>query len=338
MLSSRDYVWGAGNQKIAYDLRMDPREKGNSLRYWVHWVSTGNPRALEMPPVYFDSRVASGYAKPKDYRRQSEVDDNGEAYSLWKSGPHVYATVQVPAGHYIFSFYNHNKDGHDGSNRMRDYAISLRVHPDDKALDDVWDFDKWPELAHGRRRDFWGAVYKRYRVQGPTTLTLKLDKNQSFNVILAGLFLDKETEEPAPYFSQIQPVKTPDKRSESEQTVDALWGAMEAARERSPLWWNAEERRYSEELLRTLEAARLTTTDDGTRLLYQRLGTCYYRLNLYPQWEALQERRGLKTARQIETELRWDGAPATSGKGLAYVTASVWADKLKALAQTSAKK
>ena len=337
MLSPRDYLWGAGGEPVAYNLRIDPRQKKNSIRYWVHWVSTDNPRVLEMPAVYFDSRVEGGYAKPKNYRRQSEVDDNGESYPLWKEGPHVYATVKVPVGRYIFSFYNHNKDGHDGSNRMRDYAISLRVHPADKALDDVRDFGKWPEVAHGRQRDLWGAVYKRYRVQGPTTLTLKLDKNQSFNVILAGLFLDRETEEPQPYFSKIQTLSIPATRSEAEHTVDRLWAAMEQARERSPVWWNAEERRYSEALLRTLEAARATTTDEGTSLLFARLGTCYYRLNMYPQWEALQERRGLTTARQIETRLEWDGAPATSGKGLAYVTANIWSHKLKALAQTPAK-
>lgn len=117
MLSPRDYVWGAGALPVRYNLRISPQQKNNSIRYWVHWLSTPNPRVLEMPPVYGDSRLQKGLAKAGELRRQAEVDDNGEAYPLTKEGPHVYASLKIPAGLYTLSFYNHNKDGHEGMNR-----------------------------------------------------------------------------------------------------------------------------------------------------------------------------------------------------------------------------
>ena len=282
-----------------------------------------------MPRVYFDSRVRQGYAKPDQNRRQSEVDDNGETYPLSKEGPHLYATVVIPDGSHILSFYNDNKDGHAGLERARDYALSLRVHPAATPLDEVSDFETWPEVARGRMVDFWGGVYKRYRVQGPTVLTMRLNKSSSYDTILAGVFLDQDTEEPQPYFSAPQVLPIPARRSEAEKQMDELWAAMERARERNPAWWSLNERRYSALLARALEAMRPQTAPESLPLLWQRLGTCYYRLNLFPQWEALQKQRGLRTAREIELGLKWDGAPATSGQGLSYVMADVRAHQLK---------
>ncbi len=323
MNSPRDYLWGAGAQPISYKLQIDPREKGNALRYWIHWGSTSNRRALEMPPVYGDSRRVQGAAKDGELRRQSEVDDNGETTPLWKEGPHIYATLTIPAGMWKLSFYNHNKDGHDALNRMRDYAISLRVHPDGKPLDDVSDFSNWTELAHSRQRDFWGGVYKRFAVRGPVTLTMRLDKNNSLNTILAGLFLDEDSEEPNPYFNKPQVIEVAAQQPDEEaQNVNDLWQTLEKVRAQNPVWWASQERRVSEVLARYLEARRNHTSAAAIPLLYSRLGTCYYRLGLYSQWEEMQRRRGLTPARDTELALRWDkptialnGGDAFSGRG-----------------------
>ncbi len=34
---------------------------------------------------------------------------------------------------------------------------------------------------------------------------------------------------------------------------------------------------------------------------------CYYHLNLFPRWEAVEQSRRVLTSRQIEKGLRWDG-------------------------------
>jgi len=56
-----------------------------------------------------------------------------------------------------------------------------------------------------------------------------------------------------------------------------------------------------------------------TALLYSRLGTCLYQMGLYEQWEVCQQKQGLETARQIETNLRWDGE-SEGGQGYDVVT------------------
>lgn len=331
MLSPRDYIWGAGAQAIEYDLRIDPREKGNSLRYWVHWLQTDNRRALEMPPVYADSRLQLGLAKENELRRQSEVDDNGEGYPLTKEGPDVYASLKIPAGLWTLSFYNHNKDGHDGFNRARDYKISIRQRPQDLPLSEVGDFEKWPELARNRQRDFWGGVYQKYLVRGPQNLSVRYAKNNSFNTILAGIFLDGVDEEPAPYFSSTKAAfgETEPQLPEA-ATVSKLWTRLEQLQTDNPKWWASEHRRFHAPLLRWHEAARLKTTSLGTPRLTARLGTGYHALNLFPKWEETQRKRGLVPARDVEKSLRFDvptqilnGGDSFSGRGRFTVLGSL---------------
>ena len=103
-------------------------------------------------------------------------------------GPHIYATLRVPPGKYFLSLYDFNKDGHTGSNRMRDYRVSIRRYPGDVPLRNLDGVEAWPELSRARIRDFWGGVYKRFMVSGPQTLTIEVNRNYSFNTILAGVF------------------------------------------------------------------------------------------------------------------------------------------------------
>ena len=334
MASPTDLTWGSGEHSLEYNLRLSPKEKGNSLRYWVHWLNSDNKRVLEMPPLYFQSRLQKGYTTALKFRRQSEVDDNGEDYPLTRQGPDVYATVRIPRGLFVLSFYNHNKDGHHFLNRMRDYRYSVRAHTQGKPLFDVSDFDAQPELARSRQRDFWGGVYKRYLVRGPQELTVEMSKNNSFNTILAGMFLDLVEEEPAPYFGSFgeweanyeaedgnrigwasNPIAwTSDKKPTMEvQAVEQLWQGLERARVANPGWWMSERRRFYAPLVVWLEASKIKTPTAQWPTLLRRLSASYYNLSLYEQWEKAQKRRGLTPAREVEKSLVWDGQQPTTG-------------------------
>lgn len=341
MNSPHDLVWGAGAQGVPYAARIGEHTRpGDNLRYWVQWNYSDNPRVLEMPTVYFHSRLKKGLtaweaqdpARQK-YRRQAEIDDHGEEYPLSHDGPHLYATLTVPRGDFILSLYDFNKDGHDGSNRLRDYRFSLRPHPANLPLNAIDGFDNWPELASGRIRDFWGGVYKRFLVRGPQTLTVQVNRNYSFNTILAGVFLDAVDETPEPYFpapkitlAQSRAAKTaapalPTADNEA-ATVEQLWRELERVQSENPTWWATEARAVYARLLPWFAAARPETDAQNTPQVLARLGSCYYQLCLFEPWEALQKQRGLTTAREIEKSLTWDGKSDSSGYGRVAVLKS----------------
>ena len=94
--SPEDYLWGAGPEKVEYCSRIGPNaEKGDSLRYWVHWLHTMNFNSLEMPPTYCYSRVKKGFMPAAFTRRQAEWDDHGERYPMSKDGPGLYCTLKI---------------------------------------------------------------------------------------------------------------------------------------------------------------------------------------------------------------------------------------------------
>lgn len=160
---------------------MGPGFPKNSLRHWIHQKQWDNPRVLYIPHL--------------GYRREAEWDDNAETMPFSIEGPDVWARVTVPAGTHRLSTYYFNKDGHWGNNRMRDYLLELKKG-DAKSVEEA---EKLPTQAHARLRDFWGGVYKRFLVQGPGTFWLKVGKNNSFNTILCGVFLDKSDGPPTRY-------------------------------------------------------------------------------------------------------------------------------------------
>ena len=328
MLAPYDFVWGAG-RGVEYVAQIGRNaDKDDTLRYWIHWLQTANPRSLEMPSTYLDSRVDRGYidwndnpAKQK-YRRQSEWDDHGEAYPMTKDGPDIYLTLIVPPGDYVLSLFNHNKDGHDGYNRARDYMVSVRPHPHQKDEDvlSFVDFEKQPEWARSRWRDFWGSNWKRFAVRGPQELTVKLDRNYSYNTILAGVFLDEINEEPYPYFDTTfgarDPWRATTELTQPEDAVaEALWFELQKAKADDALWWSANGRLFYQALLRFYQPALMRTATPQTNALWRRIGTCNYVLCRYPEWEKAQERRGLMTARAIESDLQWDKKSDDSGRG-----------------------
>ncbi|MGI4791048.1 MAG: two-component regulator propeller domain-containing protein [Janthinobacterium lividum] len=341
LCSPSDYVWGAGWEPVNYASLQGPgHDPGDSLRYWVQWLYTSDPRVLELPPTYLDSRIKKGLTDGSQPRREAEQDDHGEAYSDDADGLGVYETVTVPSGLYVLSLYNMNKDGHESSNRFRDYRLSVRPHPEGQRLDDLTGFQDTPEWAHGRVTQFWYGVWKRFLVRGPVTLTVEVNRNHSLNAILPAVMLDLVDELPPPYFGTVaswqagQVQQTRERahlgaawrRSGSPGTFDPaataptaaahLMAALDRARLVNSSWWAVNGRRFYGPLLRWY-ASQLREGRSAPYLPC--LTTCYYQMGLYPQWEECQKRAGLTPARDIEKSLRWDGI-SDAGQGYQVVT------------------
>jgi len=70
--SPTNYEWGAGWQGVVdYPQMGSNHSHGDTLRYWVQWLYTQDPRVLEMPPTYLDSRVKKGLTTPDKNRREA---------------------------------------------------------------------------------------------------------------------------------------------------------------------------------------------------------------------------------------------------------------------------
>ena len=210
----KDYVWGAG-WGVRYFASIGPNHApGDSIRYWIQWLKTADNRCLEMAPTYLHSRVLKKLTTWQEDRRESEWDDHGEAYPMTMNGPHLYCSLSIPAGLFYLSLYDVNYNGHAYLERFRDYTVSIRQDPgqlpmgtntDGRVLyslrPNFAEFQNKPELAGARIYDFWGGAYKRFLVRGPAKLVFQVNRNYSFNTILAGLMLDLADELPPPYYS-----------------------------------------------------------------------------------------------------------------------------------------
>ncbi len=326
--SPSDYQWGAGWEPVNYASQMGPdHDPGDSLRYWVQWLYTADPRVLEMPPTYLDSRIKKGLTDGSRPRREAEQDDHNEARdAISHSGPGVYETVTVPPGLYVLSVYEMNKDGQSWDNRFRDYRLSVRPHAASD-LADISGFDREPEWAHGRVCQFWGGVWERFLVRGPVTLDVAVDRNHSLNTIVQSVTLDLVDETPPPYLGTV------DDWEEAQAQQISLWRSQLAQHRAAPFapatspseaagrllaalsraqainsaWWGVNGRRFSLPLARwyAAQAARPGARPDAAQ--WRRLATCEYAAGLYPQWEDALRQAGLTPARDIEKALRWDG-------------------------------
>jgi hypothetical protein len=207
-LSPYDFQWGASPSKVKYTAQIGlNRKEKDSIRYYVSTLYTNDDRALEVPRVKLELNRADPI---KTIRRQSEWDDHGETYDMKYDGPHVYCALKIPAGQFVLSLYNTNKDGHSGMNRFRDYRLLVRTFDDKSGRPigeelELSNFNKIagsPIVASSRINDFWYGVWKRFAVTGPCQLVIEVNRNNSFNTILAAVALDEMTPFPAPYFNQ----------------------------------------------------------------------------------------------------------------------------------------
>ncbi len=310
----QDYIWGCGEKPVDYLPFLGTRcSKLDSLRYWVHWLYTDNERSLELAPVYADGRVQRGMTTPGRTHRQSEWDDHGEAYPMAFDGPHAYVSIAIPEGCSFLSLYNTNKDGHDGSNRWRDYRISIRQTPvpslrgksGELMTPDAALFNDGQELARARNRMFWTGVWKRFLVTGPAVFTVEMNRNHSFNTILAGIAIDRDDPFPSPYFTE-----KPAGLNASAPTgpiAEQVIASLERARSGNPRWWALHSRRG-------YVAALGALLEKNTMNAFTVIGL--YRLGLFEQYEAGVKALGFTPPREIEKSMKWDGVTySSSGMG-----------------------
>jgi hypothetical protein len=335
----KNYLWGAGPETVSYSARTGPNhDQDDLLRHCIQWLYTQNPNSLEMPPVYYSSRVMKGYAKEGFTRCQASWDDHGDAYPMAKDGPDILCTLKIPAGLYYLSLYEFNQDGHGGSKRYRDFTLSVRPHQG-AGFFDISTLKMQPELARGRIHDFWGGVWKRFLVRGPTEITIEVDRNHAYSTILTGVFLDLVDEEPLPYFHDLKEWKAISKqqavdrealRTQSQtdraarfrprpsvtEASSQFFDELEKTRITNAAWWATEGRRLYVPILRSaLAAQKADPAGPEKQRLLARAATCYYQLGLFAPWEADEVALGKTPARQIEKALKWDNVNSFAGKG-----------------------
>jgi hypothetical protein len=319
-MDGRDYLWGAGKQPLVYASAPGPiRDKSDVLRYWVDTLYTIDPRVLELPPVYLDSRVEKGLTTRDVSRRDAQWDDHGEAYARDSDGPNLQCTVRIPEGTFCLSFYELNSNGHSGNNRFRDYRISVRDHTGFPFPRDIRGIEKKAEFARSRVTAFWGGVYKRFAVKGPTEVMVQIYRNHSLNTTLAAVMLDEMTDIPESHFPPRDVEKLaarPPPRSEPDLDTIAKLLDGYLARCRNDIFASSESGPVTVLAARWVnESARLNlaTSDQRFRLFASQL---HYHLWQFAAMESTQQEIGLAPARNIERSLDWNQQiPNNSGLG-----------------------
>jgi len=247
------------------------------------------------------------------------MDDHGEGYPDTAEGPSLYCSFRIPAGLFVLSSYNVNDDGHsaNGKNMRRDYRVALRTHEKGQPLNDILHFLDEPELATNRSNEFYCGVWKSFLVRGPAELTLEVNRNYSFNTTLNATMLDLVEENAPPYGStkeqwkkqwdaELLAAKSGIAPVSPDQTpAEKCFGQLEGLLVRNPKEWAKNSPELYMLLLRTWVTQ--AGTSDALKGIVGKAGTCAMRLNCYPLWEAMTQKLGVSTPRQIENAMRWDG-------------------------------
>jgi hypothetical protein len=360
--SPSDYLWGAGPERVEYAPQIGPNFPGSdSLRYWIDALYTDRRQHLEMPPIYLDSRVKKHLTSGDQSRRPAVWCDNGQCYPMTLDGSDLYCSLKVPAGQFYLSLYFVNLGGRKENNRVRDYPINIRPHSKGTGLYKIDGFDRQPELARTRVHDFWGGVYKRFLVRGPTELTIQIRRNNSINAMVSAAMLDLVDERPMPYFctkedwqerqangererlSLLELYKNPtawaDRFKPRNTAADAANQVFESLRQvamLNPSWTAAHGRRFFLPLLRWNAGDTCVAMDvAGKRAQAERLTTCFWQTGLLDKWEEGQESLGLTPARRIEKGLTWDGV-TDSNQGRGFTLVSEYLDALAAKGEGAA--
>lgn len=170
MLPPYDHYMGINDHLYSVVKQIGPKHaKGESLRSWM-WKSKddGDRRVLYNP--------LAGVRRPAGW------DDHAEAYKWTDEGPNIQLSITIPAGIHCLSFYFVNYDGNRGSNRFRDFVVSVRENVGTGI---------GPEITRTRVNAYWEGVYKHFALRGPSTYLIEIKKNNSFNTMLSGVFFDR---------------------------------------------------------------------------------------------------------------------------------------------------
>ena len=321
--SPYDFVWGTNESSILYVVSCVYPLAGNEPRYWVQRLQTADWRAPELPAPYMQSREELYHTRPALDRRDASVDDHGEALSSSDQGPGLYVELNVPAGQYVLAIYEWNDDGHASSNRNRDYRLDARRHPYMESFESERRFASEPRDATSRACDFYGGVWKRFLVYGPTQVAIRISRNHSLNTVFSAAALDPMNQYCEPYFASSAP---------RESTVAYTphlarpWGAgagdlasvakasnrvfrrLDRAQHVSPVAasrWAATYALLAGVYCRC--AIRFAGSRSTRRGAVEALAICEWRACQFRRAEELEERLGLVPARRIERSLRWNG-------------------------------
>ena len=312
MTSPSTYFWGMNGAAFVCGATIGPNRlpgiptdfKEEVLRAWIHWMYTDNPNSLEMPAAMLHYKVMNHMTDGSRRRRQSEWDDHGEAYPMSFDGPDIVCRLRIPQGTHLLSLYDFNKDGHQGSNRYRDYVVQIYDGVDRSEKVSVK--TDTVSLCTKRIRDFDCGVYCRYLVVGPVALSIVVKRNYSFNTLLGGVFVDTIDEFPMAYAaiaSGKQNAIDFGRPMTDAETLD--WKMRELAKGNPALWARARDSVYA-----TIYRSICNAPDAPNMAI---LSTCAFHLHCFDRWENLRERLGKPTARAIEKTLVGNGDTDGSG-------------------------
>ena len=168
-----------------------------------------NAKAEEGPCVYIhaekcDENRGALFFPALGFRQEAELNDSSFRYPLTQDGPDLWLKINPPGnlrGDFLVSLYFHNKDGHSGRNRLRDYGIEVRRDEQDGTRAELFnlgvtdpnapaDLLVSPVLARTRVRDFCGGVYKTFLLRGAGPYYVRIVRHQSHVTTLAGVMMD----------------------------------------------------------------------------------------------------------------------------------------------------
>jgi hypothetical protein len=332
IVSPGEYLWGASPDAIEYHVRQGSAHPGpSSMQWYVSKMYSKDARTLELPPVYADSRVTQGLTSADVTRRQAEFNDHGESMPMSISGPGLAFQLSVPAGQYYLSVYFVDDDsqaGNKSKNRFRDFGIEVVSRLPD--VDGLNALAAATPLASTRIADFWGGAYKRFLVQGPTDLTIVIDRNHSLNAKMSGVMLDVPESRPPPYFQsfdqwnqsqvvlakkiarrvadwKVDPKSAADEFAARATAIDAAKGlsaALDEMRMWNPGWYAQNQHRIAVLLSRWSIASKVALAHDDLPLEESWL----FQAGLFSEMEAVQRTAGGKTARDMEHAMKWNAS------------------------------
>jgi hypothetical protein len=294
------YLWGAGVKPTQFHTQVGPHVGDNpGERWYIASLYSTEPRAPEIPPVYYDSRLKKKLTKPGVDRRVGEVNDAGYAHPPAWEGPDLYNCFSIPEGTFVLSVYELNDDGHKGANGLRDYTVE--IHTGHGSFDSI---ESAGPVAVSRTTDFYNGVYKKFLITGPADVSVVLRKNGSNVTKLCAILLDQPTDLPTPYFAD-QPARPAMSASPAAQ-IDSALRELPA---KNPKWWAIHHHRLAVLLARACQSAAPSTENSW------QLASAYYFAGIFPKLETTQSTLGLRTARDIEKSLTWqEKYPNNSGQ------------------------
>ena len=167
-------------------------------------------------------------------------------------------------------------------------------------------------LATARIHDFRPGVYKRFAVTGPITLTIEVNRNHSFNTIMAGVFLDPLEELTAPWLeaSSLRPeylmqvIHRNNSISENllvSPDLSKLEQALAILKASNQLAWAREQRTAAAFLISQYRQYHQEVSQELCAHLY-------YESALFSEWESIHERLFGPSPRKIWNAIRDDGS------------------------------